>query len=162
MKTLKDYLSDSVKDTSDILEVEEYPIVSEANVPPDPMDPPAMLIMRRKSIRAFPNGQRVALYYVDKIHKYVTVPYTASMWASFGVPEETIIDTLNRIVESGEKDVITHIDESVSNVSCSTARALLSVYNRLTKENQEKFINKLASSKSDLKEAADFCFKNGK
>lgn len=46
------------------------------------MDPPAVLIMRRKSVRQFPDGQRVALYYVDKINKYVTVPYTAMQWSS--------------------------------------------------------------------------------
>lgn len=48
------------------------------------MDPPNVLIMRRKSIRLFPNDQRVALYYVDKINKYVTVPYTAMQWSSSG------------------------------------------------------------------------------
>ena len=48
------------------------------------MDPPAVLIMKRKSIRQFPNDQRVALYYVDKINKYVTVPYTAMQWSSSG------------------------------------------------------------------------------
>lgn len=46
------------------------------------MDPPNILIMKRKSIRQFPNGQRVALYHVDKINKYVTVPYTAMQWSS--------------------------------------------------------------------------------
>jgi hypothetical protein len=48
------------------------------------MDPPNILIMKRKSIRQFPNGQRVALYYVDKVNKYVTVPYTAMQWSSSG------------------------------------------------------------------------------
>ena len=52
-----------------------------------PMDPPAVLIMKRKSIRQFPNGQRVALYYVDKINKYVTVPYEAMQWSA-SIPEE--------------------------------------------------------------------------
>lgn len=46
------------------------------------MDPPAVMIMRRKSIRQFSDGQRVALYYVDKLDKYVTVPYTAMKWSS--------------------------------------------------------------------------------
>lgn len=55
-----------------------------------PMDPPAVLIMKRKSIRQFPNNQRVALYYVDRINKYVTVPYTAMQWSSTGgMDEET-------------------------------------------------------------------------
>jgi hypothetical protein len=48
------------------------------------MDPPNVLIMKRKSIRQFSNDQRVALYYVDKINKYVTVPYTAMQWSSSG------------------------------------------------------------------------------
>jgi hypothetical protein len=52
------------------------------------MDPPAVLIMKRKSIRQFPNNQRVALYYVDKINKYVTVPYTAMQWSSTGSMDE--------------------------------------------------------------------------
>jgi hypothetical protein len=51
------------------------------------MDPPAVLIMKRKSVRQFPNGQRVALYYVDKINKYVTVPYESMQWSS-SVPSE--------------------------------------------------------------------------
>jgi hypothetical protein len=51
------------------------------------MDPPSVLIMKRKSVRQFPNGQRVALYYVDKINKYVTVPYEAMQWSA-SVPEE--------------------------------------------------------------------------
>jgi hypothetical protein len=52
-----------------------------------PMDPPAVLLMKRKSVRQFPNGQRVALYYVDKINKYVTVPYEAMQWST-SIPEE--------------------------------------------------------------------------
>lgn len=52
------------------------------------MDPPAVLIMKRKSIRQFPNNQRVALYYVDKIDKYVTVPYTSMQWSSTGSMDE--------------------------------------------------------------------------
>ena len=52
------------------------------------MDPPQILIMKRKWVRQYPNNQRVALYYVDKIHKYVTVPYTAMQWGAL-TPEET-------------------------------------------------------------------------
>ena len=50
------------------------------------MDPPAVLIMKRQSIRLFPDGQKVALYYVEKINKYVTVPYNSLQVFS---PEET-------------------------------------------------------------------------
>ena len=69
MKTLKEFLSEK------------------RALPRAPADPPAVLIMKRKAIRNFPNGQRVALYYVDKINKYVTLPYEAMHWSS-SVPNE--------------------------------------------------------------------------
>ena len=37
--------------------------------------PPAVLVMRRMSIRMFPNGQKIALYKIDKINKFLTVPF---------------------------------------------------------------------------------------
>jgi hypothetical protein len=43
--------------------------------------------MKRVSIRQFGDGQRVALYHVDKINKYITIPYNASHWA-ISIPEE--------------------------------------------------------------------------
>ena len=50
----------------------------------EPLDPPAVLIMKRKSIRNFPNNERVALYYIDKLNKYISIPYTGSHWSSPG------------------------------------------------------------------------------
>lgn len=38
-------------------------------------DPPALLIMRRKAIRMFPDGKRVVMYYIDKLSKYISIPY---------------------------------------------------------------------------------------
>lgn len=70
MKTLKQFMAEGVKHQKQ-------------------MDPPAVLIMKRKSIRQFPNDQRVALYYVDKLDKYVTVPYTAMQWSSTGPTTST-------------------------------------------------------------------------
>jgi hypothetical protein len=59
----------------------------EAKKPSKQMDPPAVLLMKRKSVRQFSDGQRVALYYVEKLDKYVTVPYNAMQW-SITVPPE--------------------------------------------------------------------------
>lgn len=49
-----------------------------------PLDPPAVLVMKRTSIRNFPNNERVALYFIDKLNKYITIPYTGSQWSSPG------------------------------------------------------------------------------
>jgi hypothetical protein len=39
---------------------------------------PAVLVMRRKAVRQYPNGQMVAMYYVDKLNKYIAIPYDTS------------------------------------------------------------------------------------
>lgn len=51
-------------------------------------DIPAVLVMRRTAIRMFPNGQKIALYKVDKINKYVTVPYTDDNWVMTTEPNK--------------------------------------------------------------------------
>ena len=72
------------------LEAEDYPVEFNLDETKETRsDPPTILIMRRKSIRLFPNGQRVAMYYVDKINKYVTIPYTAHQWGEVIPVEET-------------------------------------------------------------------------
>jgi hypothetical protein len=62
-------------------------VITEAKGSQKNIDPPNVLMMKRKSVRQFPNGQRVALYYVDKIDKYITVPYEAGQWST-SAPEE--------------------------------------------------------------------------
>ena len=85
MKTIKEFQSDI-----ESLKVEEYPVEFNLDETKETRsDPPTILIMRRKSIRLFPNGQRVAMYYVDKINKYVTIPYTAHQWGEVIPVEET-------------------------------------------------------------------------
>lgn len=77
MKTLKEIQE---------LELEELPSLFGEERKASPKDLPAVLLMKRKSIRQFPDGRKVALYYVDKIHKYVTVPYDSN--GTIGISEE--------------------------------------------------------------------------
>ena len=103
MKTLKEFILNKqqnlpekvevfVSNEPEILELTEEPTYNVGTELPkeshrEPMDPPAILVMRRKSIRQFSNKQRVALYFVDKINKYITIPYNPSQW-SLSIPEE--------------------------------------------------------------------------
>lgn len=41
----------------------------------DEMNPPVMLVLKRKGIRIFPDGTKVAMYYNDKLNLTFTVPY---------------------------------------------------------------------------------------
>lgn len=58
----------SLKSQNEEVELEEASRVSES-------DPPFVLVLKRKSIRMFPSGLKVALYHSEKLNKFFSVPY---------------------------------------------------------------------------------------
>ena len=124
MKTLKDFISPQSVKEQDELEISDLPAfvveTKDKIVTPHPMDPPAVLVMRRKAIRLYPHNQRVALYHIDKLNKYVTIPYTTEQ---ISVVEEdlTALDKLNIIVESKQ-------------VAEQTKEDIFSVYHKLNND----------------------------
>lgn len=48
---------------------------------------PPLIVMKRRAIRVFPDGQKVALYWADRINKYISVPFQ-----SIGISEEVELD----------------------------------------------------------------------
>ncbi len=71
MKTLSKFYSETEEcniDKSNILEDLSFKT-----------DPPNLIVLKRKAIRVFPDGRKVALYYADKINQYVTIPYSDTM-----------------------------------------------------------------------------------
>lgn len=41
------------------------------------LPPPMILVLRRKSVRQYPDGRGVAMYYADMLDKYIAIPYGA-------------------------------------------------------------------------------------
>jgi hypothetical protein len=183
VKTLKEFLLNKQKNLPELVEdfdISNEPEILELTEEPSynvgtevaqqhrgPMDPPAVLVMRRKSIRQFPNNQRVALYFVDKINKYVTVPYEAMQWSSGGIAEETQIDEsvdaigqLQKIKDDHRHGTIKHNDGSMSKVDEKTAHAILTVHGALTEDNKKKYADMVARSNCHLQEAAEFAWKH--
>lgn len=60
-------------------------------------DPPMILILKRKAIRLFPSGEKVALYHSDKLGIDVSIPYSST------------VDKIQKIAGIGEE----FVDESV-------------------------------------------------
>jgi hypothetical protein len=58
---------------------------------------PPIIMMKRRAIRVFPDGQKVALYWADRINKFISVPFQ-----SIGIGEETIDEKAEAY---GAKDV---------------------------------------------------------
>ena len=182
MKTLKDFLSSQPQPEQveevvlpEELEVTDEPLFEEDDRAHNqnhhhPADPPAVLIMRRKYIRQFPNNQRVAMYYVDKINKYVTVPYTAMQWSTETTEEETeytgdyieenIIHHLKDIVDSHTAKPHKFADGKTMKIDVQTANAVLKVHNALNAENKKKVSDMAHKSKQHFGKVVDFAWKH--
>lgn len=182
MKTLNDFLKGkeiNLPEETETIEPEVLMVSEEPNftlgvekskqVHQLPLDPPSVLIMKRKSIRQFPGGQRVALYYVDKIDKYVTVPYTAMQWSastpeeveySGGVIGEGVISQLNNIVESNTYKRVQFGDGKKMLVTVDLAEAILKVYSVLNESNKEQLAEMANRDREHFGRVIDFALKN--
>ena len=132
------------------------------------VDPPAVLILKRKAIRVYPNDTRVALYYSERLKKIFTVPYNTSKENNFGpivqaeeteIAESHMID-LQKIKDTHQHGNIKHADGTSSKVDVQTAHAILTVHKALNDENKKKFSDLVGRSKQHLQKAADFSFKH--
>jgi hypothetical protein len=159
MKSLKDYI-DSIPVQEDIEELEE--VSSKQN----PKDPPAIMVMRRKSIRQFPNGQRVALYYVDSIKKYVSIPFDDKGISLLSVEEfeepetQGVIHQLQEIVSDETTRRIVFEDNTTLVVDRLIANAVLKMYEALTDNNKQKVFEMAQKSKHQFKEIVEFAKKH--
>lgn len=125
-----------------------------------PSDPPPVMVMRRKSIRLFPNGQKVALYYVDKLKQYITVPYSDKGHVGIvSVKEEVIeynlINHLQEVLSTGTKRFVFEDNSSIA-IDKITANDLLKVYHSLNEENQIKVLEMAQQSKYSFLKVKDF------
>lgn len=122
------------------------------------IDPPAVLIMRRKSIRQFADGKRVALYYVDKLNKYVTVPYEGMEWHQPLTAEgrKPTFNILEEISRSNKKQTIEHLDGSFSEVTVDMANQLLRLYKRINENNRLRMQEMLDASSEHFNKILNF------
>lgn len=142
MKKLADFkkeISESTMDNESHLSAD----LSEAKI----KEPPATLLMRRKAIRMFPDGKRVVLYYVDKLNRYISIPYDEAMGMhDKGIPmseqviNEGVLQTLKSIVKTGQSKDVMFSDGGQMKVDLSTAKAILNVHAGLTDANNVKKI----------------------
>lgn len=182
MKSLKEFTAKASKEViteEQIISVEElaleledavdlYETKTYKDAPVFPSDPPAMLLMRRTSVRMFPNGQRVALYYIDKINKYVSVPYMPTKWSQdkqASIPhfseetvEENVLHHLKHIVENHSADTIVFEDGKSRKVDVQTASVILEVYNVLNDANKNKIQDMANKSREHFQKVADFAY----
>lgn len=128
-------------------------------------DPPYVLVLKRKSIRLYPDGTKIALYYSDRLGKLFSVPYSTNMdpvIQSEETIEEDVVKHLQNIKDNHQMGKIKHQDGSTSKIDVQTAHAILTVHKSLNGENKKKFADMMAKSNHHMSKAADFAWKNVK
>lgn len=138
----------------------------------DEINPPPMLVLRRKGIRIFPDGRRVALFTNDKLGLVFTIPYNVNAPGSPGVipgvqSEETesaedLLENLEQVAAYAQQDNVTShakhfkfADGSKLKVSHGAAKAIHMVHGALNPENKKKFEEMLKNPKG-FEKAAHF------
>ena len=145
------------------VEVTEEPVILQED-----KDPPMVLVIKRKAIRMYPDGTRIALYFSDKLKKYFSVPYQygpgmdAAIQAEEIELEETVMDTLHKIVKDKSAQSVKFASGQTRKVDHFTASALTQVHNALNDDNKKKFADMVHKSPEHFAKASDFAFKRAK
>ena len=139
---------------------EEIEIVEDRSA----FDPPFVLLLKRKAIRYYPDGTRVALYYNDKLGKYFSVPYSTTDNISSVIQseethlEEAVMDTLHKIVKNKQAATVKFANGQTRKVDGYTASAITQVHNALNDENKKKFADMVHKSPEHFTRASTFAF----
>lgn len=109
-------------------------------------DPPVVMVIKRKSVRLFPDGTRVALYWSDKLKRYFSVPY--------GPAIDNPVQAEEYIQESDE---IQLSDGSLIPLDEEIKKNLVGALKKLRKENKERFVEFMLTSVENFERSYEFC-----
>jgi hypothetical protein len=119
--------------------------------------PPIILVIKRKAVRLYPDGTRIALYYNDKMKRYFSVPFGTPAADIAGIQAESFIDELRATVKLTEETVLELQDGSQVQLDVLMVNRIVYAYDELEEENKEKFIDLLTSSEESFDKAYEFC-----
>jgi len=129
-----------------------------------PMEPPVVLMLKRKAVRLYPDGQKVALYYNKQLDKLFSVPYglDSVVQAEEVELQESVMDTLHKIVKEKQAQPVKFASGHSRKVDGYTASAITQVHKALNDENKKKFSDLVHKSPEHFQKAAAFAFKHAK
>ncbi len=129
-------------------------------------DPPFVLVLKRKSIRLYPNNTKIALYYNQKLDKYFSIPYgggvDAPVQAEETQIEEGVMDQLHKIVADKQAQTVKFGNGQSRKVDHFTASAITQVHKALNDDNKKKCADMVHKSPAHLVKASDFAFSRAK
>jgi hypothetical protein len=115
-------------------------------------DPPIVLVIKRKAVRLYPDGTRIALYWSDKLKRVFSVPY--------GMPMDAPIQAEEYIKELVEAEELLLNDGNVINLNEETKQQIINTYGQLEEESKEYFWQQLTESVATFGKLYEFCRTN--
>lgn len=109
----------------------------------DEMSPPVMLVLKRKGIRIFPDGRRVALYTNDRLGLVFTIPYTQKGTGPKDVlpgiqAEEVVLENIEQLAEVKEGETKKmKVGAETIDVKHQTAMDIMRLHSKLNDENKK-------------------------
>ena len=97
------------------VEVTEEPVILQED-----KDPPLVLVIKRKAIRMYPDGTRIALYYNERLKKYFSVPYQYGSGMDAPIQSEEV----KQIDEIGDPSEMYRKATEAAKAKLQTMRAL--------------------------------------
>jgi hypothetical protein len=182
-QAVKEELEEGILDTADIkvspsgrkvrahrFKVGDAPVKEEYEIEEAALDlnndPPFVLVLKRKSIRLYPNNTKIALYYNQKLDKYFSIPYgggvDAPVQAEETQIEEGVMDQLHKIVADKQAQTVKFGNGQTRKVDHFTASAITQVHKALNDDNKKKFADMVHKSPAHLVKASDFAFSRAK
>ena len=112
-------------------------------------DPPVILVIKRKAVRLYPDGTRIALYYSDKLKRVFSVPY--------GPMLDSPIQAEEYIKELIEAEELLLNDGNVINLNEETKQQIINTYGQLEEDSKEYFWQQLTESVATFGKLYEFC-----
>ena len=126
------------------------------SVPLVPM-PPIIMVIKRKAVRLYPDGTRIALYYSEKLKRYFSVPFGTPEADVSGVQAESFIDELRAMSNLTEETTLELQDGSQVELDVLMANRIVYAYDGLEEDNKQRFVDLLTSSEESFDKAYEFC-----
>lgn len=112
-------------------------------------DPPAVLVIKRKAVRLYPDGTRIAMYYSDKLKRVFSLPY--------GPAVDAVVQAEEYVQELLNSEELFLNDGNTLTLSEETKQILVDTYSQLDEENKQAFWQQLTESITTFGQLNEFC-----
>lgn len=112
-------------------------------------DPPAVLVIKRKAVRLYPDGTRIAMYWSDKLKRVFSLPY--------GPAVDPVVQAEEYVKELVETEELILNDGNTIRLNQETKQQIINTYSQLEEGHKEIFWQQLTESVITFGKINEFC-----